>query len=404
MTREELLARPNVLTLEAAKIRLESGLLYASDGCYIIVGAEEAESIGNYWRERNGGTTPNRGGAWVYLAVNALEHAGAKDLIELLEPRTPEKPTLVLLTIQQATSHLDKIGDKMCRWWDGGYCAWAKDPLGTGYTANIEEAVKMAVKTLLTKGVSKSVRVEMLDQEEAARIAALPYRKCEIGQALPATLIAGMKLAPANPTYRGLILRETGVMPPDTLKTFEELKDWIEWNVEPGKFKAEPPSPPPTWQAPVAVARPGLRFELEYSETEIGSCRYTVRRSGLGDYMFDRDDVLRVVEDSSDLDEVMTGLNDEMNRDAWDNAPDMDDYGDYDYDRYDLTDSEDANYEHVQNTETRRARVVQYLRTILSQEEQERIGILVETPMPEPEPEIEEDEPEEEEEYHDTNH
>ena len=55
-------------------------------------------------------------------------------------------------------------------------------------------------------------------------------RKCSIEEVFEASFIELLKLVPANPYVRALILKFSGKLPPVEVETFESLKGWVECN------------------------------------------------------------------------------------------------------------------------------------------------------------------------------
>jgi len=156
-------------------------------------------------------------------------------------PDSEAKPK-ILLSIKQAMQYRSEIENKMCRWvitMDHEKCQYAKNPLGTGCTTDISDAHELAVKTILDKYSKNLLLIDMLDQVEAERISKLPFKHCVLEEVLPRTMVDAIKLQPANPVYRGILMARLGKMPPDSITEFEKLREWIELNCDPKGNVAE---------------------------------------------------------------------------------------------------------------------------------------------------------------------
>jgi hypothetical protein len=58
--------------------------------------------------------------------------------------------------------------------------------------------------------------------------------KCKIAQVLPAGTLALIEQQPENEVNRALVLQKMKIPIPDELKTYSEIKDWIEATFDPG--------------------------------------------------------------------------------------------------------------------------------------------------------------------------
>ena len=85
-----------------------------------------------------------------------------------------------------------------------------------------------------------------------------------------------LRLVPANPFVRALILKLTGKMPGPECETFEQVKEWVETNCE---KRVRPSSSRST-----RVVDDGIAISVEFSETEYGRANYSVPRSGSDEF------------------------------------------------------------------------------------------------------------------------
>ena len=169
-------------------------------------------------------------------------------------------------------------------------------------------------------------------------------RKCKIEEVFDQSFIELLRLVPRNPYVRALILKLTGKMPGQECETFEQIKEWVETNC---KKKARPA---PT-QTTRGVPDDGIAISVEFSETEYGRADYSVRRSGSEEFRISAEDLIEMVQaaidDGEGIDEVVEAIAEKIDDDAWNQCdPNMDDYGDYDYDEHDATDSGDSETEY----------------------------------------------------------
>jgi hypothetical protein len=165
-------------------------------------------------------------------------------------------------------------------------------------------------------------------------------RKCVIHEVLAMSLIELLKLAPRNPLVRGLILAQTGQMPPVEYETYEQIKDWVETTCQ---KKARPPQVSTDNDTAVAI-------RVEFSEMEYGKASYSVSRSGAEDFHFTPEDLLEMAEvcvgNGDGFDALVRAIESKISHEAWEQCePDMDNYGDYEYDSHDSDNSDNSSVE-----------------------------------------------------------
>jgi hypothetical protein len=144
-------------------------------------------------------------------------------------------------------------------------------------------------------------------------------------------------LAPRNPVVRGLILSQTGRLPEPERVTFEQIKEWVETTCNPRAggghhLKA------------VGLADVGFAIKVEFSETEYGRARYSVPRSGSDEFALDADELLSLIhaaiDDETGVEAVVDKIAELIDTEAWERCePNLDDYGEYDYDEHDSNDA-----------------------------------------------------------------
>lgn len=180
---------------------------------------------------------------------------------------------------------------------------------------------------------------ERLDRLKAEAAAESPLpRKCVIEQMLPASVIELVKAAPTNDTVRSVLLAHLKQPIPDGARDYDAIKAWIETNLEPPAKPAMPPRPQP---------RAVINIPINGSETEIGTCRYTVQLSGSGDFPIREDELLEMAEESEDfgdlVDRVMDHIQDEGVMEYLTMEPDD---NSYEYENHEIADSRDFDWEY----------------------------------------------------------
>ena len=124
-------------------------------------------------------------------------------------------------------------------------------------------------------------------------------RKCGIEEVFDASFIELLKLVPANPYVRALVLKFSGKLPPAECESFEQLKDWVEFNCVKRIRKTAASQPPQD---------DGIGIVVDFSEQEYGRAHYQVTCSIIQDAIADGVAISEVV------DAVATLIDD----DAWD--------------------------------------------------------------------------------------
>jgi hypothetical protein len=148
--------------------------------------------------------------------------------------------------------------------------------------------------------------------------------RCKIDEVFASPFIELIGLAPRNPVVRGLILSQTGRLPEPERVTFEQIKEWVETTCD---KKIRPPN------APRSQAGDGFAIKVDFSETEHGRAHYSVGRSGSDEFALDADELVEMVQKAIDAE-------------AWNRCePNLDDYGDYEYDEHESNDSGNADVE-----------------------------------------------------------
>jgi len=180
--------------------------------------------------------------------------------------------------------------------------------------------------------------------------------RCKMDEVFTSPFIELIGLAPRNPVVRGLILSQTGRLPEPERVTFDQIKEWVETTCD---KKIRPIN------ARRSQAGDGFVVKVDFSETEHGRAHYSVGRSGSDEFALDADELLemtrKAVEAGGGLDAVIDDIATLIDEDAWNRCdPNLDDYGDYDYDDHDSGDSDNCatEFSHAQIRE----RLLHFLR------------------------------------------
>jgi hypothetical protein len=175
-------------------------------------------------------------------------------------------------------------------------------------------------------------------------------RKCSIEEVFDASFIELLKLVPANPYVRALILKFSGKIPPVECELFDQLKDWVEFNCVKRIRKS-----PATVQS---NDEPGISISVDFSEQEYGRAHYSVERSGSDTFQMSGDDLVEIIRDAiadgGAISAVVEAIAKRIDDDAWDECdPNLDDYGDYEYSEHDSDGADNSetefSREHIRN-------------------------------------------------------
>lgn len=154
-------------------------------------------------------------------------------------------------------------------------------------------------------------------------------RQCRIEEVFDDSFIELLKLVPANPYVRALILKFSGKLPPADCEAFEALKDWVECHCVKRIRK------------PTASRQSddGISISVAFSEQEYGRAHYSVERSGTDSYPVSADVLVEIIQDAiadgGAISAVVDVISGRIDDNAWDECdPNLDDYGDYEYDEH----------------------------------------------------------------------
>lgn len=175
----------------------------------------------------------------------------------------------------------------------------------------------------------------------------VPVRKCEAGSVLPAHVLDMLRLAPDNPQFRTMVNAIVLQPVPDEAKTYEQIIDWVEFNIDPSTIKhrvseqgASQPLP-----HPLRPAQPTMDVPVTYSYTEYGRCNYKVGRSGRDHYMLELADIRAAAENADDWQEFVDDCTNRVLEDAEESPPETEARDDYEHYDYEISESADEDYE-----------------------------------------------------------
>lgn len=313
--------------------------------------------------------------------------------IAVTQPPTKPEPKPILLTLEQCKLHRPALERKLC------YIVnieglpserYFMEP-GCGGTGDLSQATRWSAwEALAYHGTRKThLMIQLVDQELAG---ALEKKKCCIESVLEAAVVELLKLAPMNPQARAHVLAVMGKKPPEEAKTYEEVKDWIESNgpIVPVMSAVSAATPAAiryqtlqdihhAQMAGRAVRQSLVAFKLvaEFSQLEVGTCRYRDRQSGREERPVTREEIQEILDAHPDysLPEITEALCSKIEQTLWELNPEMSsndgpDYGDGDSDETRDHESDiQGGRGHIQNL------LRDYLRCTLSAEEQTRRGV-----------------------------
>lgn len=170
--------------------------------------------------------------------------------------------------------------------------------------------------------------------------------KCKIEEVFDQCFIELLRMVPRNPYVRALILKITGKMPGQECETFDQIKEWVEMNCEKRKTTSQ--------RRVAGSAEDGISINVDFSETEYGRADYSVPRSGYASFEVSAEDLLEIVreaiEDGEGIDRIVEDIAKKIEDEAWEQCePEFDNYGEYDYDDHEATDSGNSEKEFSKN-------------------------------------------------------
>ena len=192
-----------------------------------------------------------------------------------------------------------------------------------------------------------------MDKETASPLAPVaPVKTCLIEDVLSPSVIAMAKQAPTNEVVRSHVLASIKKPLPDTVKTFDEIKDWIEFNIV-------KPNRPSLFGDP-----PGrVTATVRRTHTEVGNCRYYDRRSsGECEYTLNDSDIEAAAAEAEDLESFFQEVLSLIRATAAEDPPETDSTGNIDYSDHESTEDTEVAYT-VYHEERFREVVINYLRS-----------------------------------------
>ena len=162
-------------------------------------------------------------------------------------------------------------------------------------------------------------------------------RRCQIEEVFTTSFIELLRMAPRNAIIRGLVLSLTRKMPPEACHTYDQMKEWVEFNCDKRSRR-------------VGGTGDGVAMTVQFEDREFGRASYSVTRYGSETFHIEAGDIedaaREAVEDGQRLDALVSTLASRIKEDAWEQcSPCMDDYGDYDYAEHDQEDAENREIE-----------------------------------------------------------
>jgi hypothetical protein len=236
------------------------------------------------------------------------------------------------------------------------------------HSAERKDAAKMRVSTYLT--TTRGYECELLDAELAKEIHDRQVRVLDLKSAHP-HLNAMLQCRPQNPTYRAMAMATFKKMIPNDKVTYEEVRDWIEYNAQPpnweqviqkrGEFDGMAPTP----------VRNEVFVNLRVREDELGTCCYTIRKEGECEFRFTAERIMSLATASSSLRDLLQRM-EYFAAERYDvNTEAVDDPQHHDY-HYNTTDNRRVDIMDIEDCEDA---VIEILGGIASPELFRRLGI-----------------------------
>lgn len=212
----------------------------------------------------------------------------------------------------------------------------------SGYCSSRAEALSCLPCTwgdLRSDGIGSSAVIEFILPQPIEPLA--EGKKSLLKWHFPNHFIDLMEAAPLNPMVRGHMMRILKRLPPDELRTFEQLKEWVEkeFGISDSGIYADPvkevrgevPVPTP---APVDPAA-RLLLEVQIRRLNSGRCSYTSRSRLIGEAEVTVEEAQRWVDNGLLREGILQALRDE----GRDNAETVEE------DRYQYEDHEESDSE-----------------------------------------------------------
>lgn len=164
---------------------------------------------------------------------------------------------------------------------------------------------------------TKKIEVAMDGAKATVEVKAPPKKLCSLKDVLPESVIPLVKAAPNNETIRNLLLAHVKVSVPKEEDTFEKVKHWIEFNVNP------PPRPKTALELALEQQerdmqrdaereaerrRTQVMLQVSASEREHGRCSYHQDVKGEGQMPIDRARILRIAAGADNEDDFFDSI------------------------------------------------------------------------------------------------
>ena len=210
---------------------------------------------------------------------------------------------------------------------------------------------------------------------------------CEINKVLSAPVLNLITLNPKNQTIRSMVRAAIKRKLPDEAQTIEQIKDWIEKNVQQlvpvpsAKLHPAIAYNGPTFRAEV-LNQHCLSVTLTVEDEESGSCSYSNSRRGVAGVPVSRDRVMELVEaEGASVNLIVDSIIREAKANLLEDTEgvEMDASGEMNYDAYEQSDDSPSNttvnINHTNKERVRSDLISFLLNENLSEQQRTRLGL-----------------------------
>ncbi len=173
---------------------------------------------------------------------------------------------------------------------------WWASNRGVESGCHRDSSPMMNVVWALTMASAENLFYVIMDEKRWVESAPKP-RRCKIEQLISAKTVSMLKVAPMNETFRATLMSELEQMPPKEAQTYDQIKDWVEYN-----FPKEVAMPEPVPVGSLTVAA------VNFAHTERGRADYTRRGTFRGTLVIPGERILELANSAQNATQLKTHL------------------------------------------------------------------------------------------------